>query len=506
MIPFIANNPAVQFGILLAADISLSIAFLRQHPSIRLVVHVGFFFALTALLLANGIEPYQPGSASSSVAQTLFVGTAKTVWWIGGAMVLVSSIRLLRTFEKRSREGRLLQDVLVGSIYLGAGLSVVAYVFSVPVGTVIATSGVFAVILGLALQSTLNDVFSGIALNLGRPYTIGNWIELGDGVQGRVVETNWRSTHLLSGSNDLIIIPNSALAKATLTNLSTPDESHGISLTLSVAPVRTPAAIEEVMRNVLLSSNSIMKFPPPSVTISSIANHAIGVELSCRVADISKAAGAKNELYDLAFRHCRAASLPLAGQEFPIPLPRLTTSTPDIEQPPRLRPESAFRLLSSIPLFGPLTDEEREALSASMVRQIYAKGAVIAEQCSTLSSLVIVRSGVLLVTRNEQGVDTELTRLAPGDCFGEGGVLTDVEEVGRISALTFAVVYEIAQEKIAELMRERPVLAEELGFMLSQRLEAEHKLIGAFRHSSNDNQAHGLAEKIRHLFNLQRAT
>ena len=41
-----------------------------------------------------------------------------------------------------------------------------------------ATSGVVAIILGLALQNTLSDVFSGIALTLGRPFVIGDWIVL----------------------------------------------------------------------------------------------------------------------------------------------------------------------------------------------------------------------------------------------------------------------------------------------------------------------------------------
>ncbi len=502
MFYYVAQSPVAQFLLLVVADIVLSGVFFRKHPSSRLVVHATFFASLTALLITNGIEPYRPGSTGVTMTQGVFVGVAKTVWWVGGAMVLVSLVRMIRTFEKHSREGRLLQDVLVGSIYLGAGLSVVAYVFSVPVGTVFATSGVLAVILGLALQSTLNDVFSGIALNLGRPYSVGNWIELSDGVAGRVVETNWRSTHLLSGSNDLVVIPNSSLAKATLTNLSTPDESHGISLTLNVAPVRTPAAIQDVMHNVLLSSNSILKFPPPSVAISSISNSAVEVELSCRVADRTRVAAAKNELYDLAFRHCRAAALPLSA-------PNLTTSSGFLDQQGDQlhtpQTGSASRLLLSMQLFSPLTDAEREVLSASMSRRTFPKGAVIAEQCSTLNSLMIVRSGVLLVTRHELGIDTELTRLAPGDCFGEGGVLTDVEEVGRITALTFAVVYEISQEALAELMRERPILAEELGAILSQRLEAEHKLIGTFRTSSNDNHPHSLAEKIRRLFQLQRA-
>jgi len=139
-----------------------------------------------------------------------------------------------------SRPGRLLQDLVVGIIYLGASLSVIAYVFRVPVGTLIATSGVFAIVLGLALQSTLNDVFSGVALNLGRPYTVGDWIVLEDGVQGRVIETNWRSIHLLNPTNDVIIVPNSTMAKRRLTNLTSPDEAHGVTIRIRLLPTLPP--------------------------------------------------------------------------------------------------------------------------------------------------------------------------------------------------------------------------------------------------------------------------
>ncbi|MGO8176435.1 mechanosensitive ion channel domain-containing protein, partial [Rhizobium ruizarguesonis] len=76
----------------------------------------------------------------------------------------------------------------------GMALSVMAFVFGVPIGTLVETSGVVAIILGLAIQNTLADVFSGIALKLGRPYIICDWILLSDGTEGRVVESNWRAT------------------------------------------------------------------------------------------------------------------------------------------------------------------------------------------------------------------------------------------------------------------------------------------------------------------------
>ena len=72
-------------------------------------------------------------------------------------------------------------------IYVSAGLAIFANVFDMPVGGLLAASGVIAIVLGLALQSTLGDVFSGIVLNLAKPYHSGDWIILDGGTQGRVI-------------------------------------------------------------------------------------------------------------------------------------------------------------------------------------------------------------------------------------------------------------------------------------------------------------------------------
>jgi small-conductance mechanosensitive channel len=84
-------------------------------------------------------------------------------------------------------------------------LSVIGFVFGMPIGTLVATSGVIAIIFGLALQNTLGDVFSGIALTLGRAYAIRDWVELSDGTEGRVIETNWRSTNLLTATHSVVV-------------------------------------------------------------------------------------------------------------------------------------------------------------------------------------------------------------------------------------------------------------------------------------------------------------
>ncbi|KUM27224.1 mechanosensitive ion channel protein [Mesorhizobium loti] len=494
-------DPIVQTGALALVGAVATRLIQRNHPRRRFVVQIAFFVALTLLLTSNGIVPYQPGPPNALPLQRFFIDLAKIVWWTSAAWSLISVVRAFLIFERRAREGQLLQDLVVGIIYVGAVLSVVAYVFDAPVGTLIATSGVVAVILGLALQSTLADVFSGIALNLARPYGIGDWLALGNSIEGKVVETNWRATHLLTGTNDLVIVPNSDLARARLTNLSSPEPSHGVTLRVRFRPTIAPSAMVEVMRSVLLSSTSIMMVPEPSVHVISLDVDAVELELSFRVADVATVGKAKTEIFDLTYRHAKAAALALAQPPDSV----AGVAAPSSAAMPGGLRATQLKLLDSISLFAHLTEEEKEALASTMTRRDFRNGDVLVEQGTVLKSLMILRSGVALVTKRDDsgsGVVAELDRLAPGDFFGEGGLLTGAGEHGSITALTSVAVYEITQEGLGALMRDRPAIADELGSLLSKRTAAEQFKFRQLRGAAVAKSASGVTARIRHLFNL----
>ena len=57
-----------------------------------------------------------------------------------------------------------------------------------------------------------------MVLNLELPYRLGDWIILDEVIQGEVIEANWRATHVLLGSHDVAIVPNSVIAQAKLIN------------------------------------------------------------------------------------------------------------------------------------------------------------------------------------------------------------------------------------------------------------------------------------------------
>ncbi|CAH1691638.1 Small-conductance mechanosensitive channel [Hyphomicrobiales bacterium] len=285
----------------------------RDRPTDRLIVQILFFAGMSLVLYMGGIAPHQADDVDVEALTGVLSKSARILWWTHLAWTIIGFIHIYVRLNRKPREAHLILDMAVAGIYLGVALSVMGFVFGLPIATLVTTSGVVALILGLALQNTLGDVFSGIALTLGKAYVIGDWVQLSDGTAGRVTEINWRSTNLLTGLNNIVVLPNSMLAKQSLTSLSRPDESHLITLDVRFAAGQRPRIVENAMRTVLESSTRIVKDPPPAVALKAIDAAAIEVELQFRVASLATGTSAKNEIIDLIHDQCSASGLSLAG-------------------------------------------------------------------------------------------------------------------------------------------------------------------------------------------------
>src|SRR5205807_1864761 len=139
-----------------------------------------------------------------------------------------------------------------------------------PIQGLLATSGVIAIIFGLALQSSLADVFSGIVLSFSRPYRPGDWISLDGGTDGRVIELNWRATHVLTVRRDLAIVPNSTIAKSKIVNVSSPSGLHGTAVTVQVEARTSPSRCSEILEQAIRNSRLIVEAPAPTITTKTI--------------------------------------------------------------------------------------------------------------------------------------------------------------------------------------------------------------------------------------------
>jgi small-conductance mechanosensitive channel len=469
----------------------------RRRPLGRALVRVVFLGVLTVVLLRAGIVPYQPLVLTGAPLEDAAHAALKIAWWAWAAWFVVGALRVFVASERRQHEGKLVQDLLAGLIYLAAFFAIISYVFNLPIEGLLATSGAIAIIVGLALQSTLGDVFSGVVLNFSRPYRPGDWISIDGGTEGRVIEMNWRATHVLTAKRDLAIVPNSTIAKAKIVNASSPTGIHGMTVTVRLAAGTPPSVGAEILKLAILNTRLIMATPDPLISVKSVSADGTQFDIDFFVEELSQSARAQNELFDWISRHLAAAGVALASsQGAPAWLPAAA-----IPNSPKTAPERALDLVD---LFSGLTEEERKLLAGKTKHRHYDAGETLAEPGQVVKSLFIVGAGVLSFTSVVSQREIEILRIGPGDHFGEIGMLTGHAAQATVKALTPATTYEVSKEDLAPVLEARPEVSAELCRALARR-QAAGKLLGSTEIDSGvppGRVAAWFSDRLHRLFDL----
>jgi small-conductance mechanosensitive channel len=483
----VVGDPLVVALFLLVLGVAASRFLFKSYPIGRVLTRLVFFSLLTFVLLHAQIVPYEPLRPTGSALDGVVSAVLKIAWWAWGAWLLVGFLRSFLIFERRPREAKLLQDLIAGVIYLAAAFAIIAYVFDLPIRGLLATSGAIAIILGLALQSSLGDVFSGLVLSFSRPYRPDDWVKLDGGTEGRVIEMNWRATHILTAQHDLAIMPNSVIAKTKIVNLSSPSGVHGITVSVQAAATILPATGVGILEHAILNSRLILTYPKASVVVKAINADVITYEVTSFVADLGSATAAQNDLLDLIFRHFSAAHVQFAKSDG-------TVSSGGAEPA-----SDSERVLAD------LTPEERAVLAKKLQRKLYEPGEFLLEPGVVLESLFLIASGVVSATHQQGTKWMEILRLGPGDHFGEIALLTGEGAWGRITALTPTVVYELPKKDLAPIMEARPQVAHELSRALAQR-QAAGRMVSSTEHGGSEptaNATRWVTERLQKLFNLK---
>ena len=118
------------------------------------------------------------------------------------------------------------------------------------------------------------------------------------------------------------------------------------------------------------------------------------------------------------------------------------------------------------------------AIAAKLQQHSYDKGETLVEPGTVLQSLFIVGSGVLSLIRDEIEGEMEVTRLGPGDHFGEIGLLTGAAATVKINALVPTAVYELAKADLTPILEAQPQAAQELCRAFARR-QAAGRLIAS---------------------------
>jgi len=214
----------------------------------------------------------------------------KSLWWLLPALCVVALLPPLvwRPIERQTHYpvpnvARTFVNLVVFGI---AGVCILAFVFDRPLTTIWAASGLLTLILGIALQNLILDAFSGLVLNLERPFTLSQWIGIATrwyGRQfGRVEELNWRTTRIWTRDNNLVVIPNSVISNAVITNYSRPTYPSRMEipvvLEFSVPVERAQQVLENSVRQVV-ATGVLLADQPIRVVVDTLESYGVRYKL-----------------------------------------------------------------------------------------------------------------------------------------------------------------------------------------------------------------------------------
>ncbi|MCI5073727.1 mechanosensitive ion channel family protein [Oricola sp.] len=448
-----------------------------------LLVRAAIFVVVAlAALNENRISSALFAETSQGTAAA-FALILQSLVWIAGAFLVISALEKFFWNGVVARLARhpvpqLLKTTVALIILVIAVTCVISFVFQKDVTAIWATSGAVGIVLGLALRNMIQDVFTGIALNLDGSIREGDWISLhhrdfATEQYGKMLGIGWRVCRVQLENNNVVVVPNGMLGMMAVTNFA---HSDHISR-LQVEIVLDFDVSADRARRILLagaraaaSEKGILEQPAPTVLVGEPEERGICylVRFWGKVDERSPSA-----LRDAVMTHL-LKQLHLAGLTPALPKEDIFLDRRPKRQLDHDGTDDRLEILSRIELFaGTLKKPELAEMAQNARIRQYAPDEALVRQGEAGSSLFVVAEGVLDVhVEGQDQKPLKVGHISAGEIFGEMSLLTGAPRSATVSASTGVVAYEITHAQFEALLKERPEIAEAISRLVARRQAA----------------------------------
>lgn len=214
--------------------------------------------------------------------------------------------------QEISRQMVPLAEMVVRTLGVLTALMVVLDYFHIEVRSILVTLGVGSLAIGLALQDTLANMFGGFVLLLDHPFGVGDRIQLDTGEVGDVQEIGLRSTRILRPDGNITIVPNAALCRTRVTNLSLPDPGSGLRIEIRLAHGEDYERAKQLLIGAAEAHEGIAKRPPPRAFLTAITDSGLVIALTCRTTDFRDQLSVTDALNVRVYRGLESAGIRLS--------------------------------------------------------------------------------------------------------------------------------------------------------------------------------------------------
>ena len=429
----------------------------RETPGAKIVLLVRNVLApLGAILILFSQLPQESG------AEVTWAKIAATAFGFVLILVLLNGLNLaVFVTAKRGTWRNRLPSIFVDiarAVLIVVTLAVLfGWIWGADIGGLFTALGISTIVIGLALQNAVGGVVAGLFLLFEQPFELGEYI-LTDWGKGRVVEINWRATHLDSG-NGILVIPNGQLADSTFRNLSRASDPYEASTIVRFATDDPPQAVLDLLAEV---GNGLPELAPGTEA------YAVPLDKAKYEVNIPLTAPGKQYMTLGLFR----TRLWYAARRAGLHLDRDLTDS--FATPERTREELlrvAHRLY--------LSADEAERIADQVTLERYGEGEVVQRSGTVPTALRIVVGGVVqLSVSTTDGTQLPISQLRRDDVIGLTALTRQAVATTAVALVDVAVLV-VPVAVVDTLVKTRPGLARDIGVAMDQRQELGERALAA---------------------------
>lgn len=304
-------QPLVPWGVVVcAAIVGIGLeALLRWNVRFLPFVVLRGVVLLYALAMGISLAPFEHTGKSDLIEDRVVSLLIVVASVIVAERLAVRSIASFGRAHATALSSVSLLASVVRMTVLVVGALVLFQSLGIAIAPIITALGVGGLAVALALQTTLANLFAGIQIIAARQMRPGDFIKLADGNAGYINDISWRTTSIRDLYNNVIVIPNAALAAATLTNYSLPD--HRVLTSVNVT-VRHGTPLRKAEQLALEIAGSVGK--DPFVRFEGITDGGISLTTFFTVAGYADHLAAKSHFVQRFYEQSAGAGMMLPSQ------------------------------------------------------------------------------------------------------------------------------------------------------------------------------------------------
>lgn len=452
--------------LILAAITISSLVFLSivQEPAIEYITK---FFKIVN---QDEIESTQMSQLTADLLRNFFRIVKIILWFV----LVISVIRFINflIFSRALRNTSsyelttLIRNVVVILIYIIAFFIIFQSQYpDVQLAPLFTGSTIIGIVVGLALQDTLGNLFSGLALQADQPFQIGDVISIPNKGTGVIESITWRGVKIRTFQNKLLVIGNSVLGKETV-EIAPKNNLNARIVFFNTLYTDSPSKTIQVIREAVRQIENVSSKIRPIVRIRNLGESGIDFEIKYWLEDYSK-----YNTTDALVRQRVWYAFRRENINFAYPTRTLYIEKDAAEEEKVVESENLiYERIKGVEIFAPLSEEETEKVADAAHLRVFAPDEAIVQKDQPGGSMFVVHKGsVVIQTIDGEGNKQDVGTLREGDFFGEMSMLTGEPRSATVVAKEETQVLQIGKHCLKPILDNNPNLIDALSNIIEER-------------------------------------